>query len=199
MAGRCPHAHSIPWQRGGKERVLEAPRPGLCASSRRALRQAATAPMHVQQSKVGAIGLGPHFRGTNTAVGWMAPYRSGMLCPPSGWPPNMSRAPAGRETRERTRRHPGRQAERAQSRRVSSSTRRDGQPLCKPGGCHGGCNRPSCSVPGACKPGACACVFAYASGAPFGAQGGVREAAAAAPAHLVSAAAAPCAASCARW
>lgn len=33
-------------------------------------------------------------RGTNTAVGWMAPYRSGMLCPVSGWPPNISRAPA---------------------------------------------------------------------------------------------------------
>ena len=36
-----------------------------------------------------------HLRGTNTAVGSMAPYRSGMLCPCSGCPPNISRAPAG--------------------------------------------------------------------------------------------------------
>ena len=35
----------------------------------------------------------PHLCGTNTAVGSMAPYRSGMLCPCSGCPPNMSRAP----------------------------------------------------------------------------------------------------------
>lgn len=37
----------------------------------------------------------PHLSGTNTAVGWMAPYCFGMRCPCSTSPPKSRRAPAG--------------------------------------------------------------------------------------------------------